>query len=72
MTGQPQSPVEVLRRWEASGAVWEVLADSGQELTVALLTCDAGEEMGRVRSSDQALRAYVGPRRRSDDGPAPA
>jgi hypothetical protein len=61
-------PVEVLRRWEASGAVWEVLGQTGDELTVALLTCDAGEEMGRVRSADPALHAYVGDRRRSDDG----
>jgi hypothetical protein len=71
VTDQEREPVEVLRRWEASGAVWEVLAESGQEITIALLTCDAGEEMGRVRSADPDLRAYVGNRRRSDDdGPA--
>lgn len=71
MTDQERRPVEVLRRWEASGAVWEVLGESGQELTIALLTCDAGEEMGRVQSADPDLRAYVGDRRRSDDdGPA--
>ena len=67
MTVQGPEPVEVLRRWEASGAVWEVLAENGQELTIALLTCDAGEEMGRVRSADPELKAYVGSRRRSDD-----
>ena len=69
MTDHEPEPVEVLRRWEASGAVWEVLAESGQDLTIALLTCDAGEEMGRVRSSEPALRDYVGDRRRSDDAP---
>jgi hypothetical protein len=67
VTDQGPEPVEVLRRWEASGAVWEVLAESGQELTIALLTCDAGEEMGRVQSADPDLKAYVGDRRRSDD-----
>ena len=60
-------PVEVLRRWEASGAVWEVLAESGDELTISLLTCDAGQEMGRVRSADPALHDYVAGRRRSDE-----
>lgn len=76
MTDEASDAVEVLRRWEASGAVWEVLAESGQELMLALLTCDAGEEMGRLRSADPDLRAYVGHRRRSDDAangrPAPS
>ena len=67
MSEHEPEPVEVLRRWEASGAVWEVLGQAGDELTVALLTCDAGEEMGRVQSADPALRAYIGGRRRSDD-----
>lgn len=67
MTDHEPDAVGVLRRWEASGAVWEVLGKAGDELTVALLTCDAGEEMGRLRSADPALRAYVGSRRRSDD-----
>lgn len=67
MTGQEPAPVEVLRRWEASGAVWEVLGETADELTVALLTCDAGEEMGRLTSADPAVRAYVGGRRRSDE-----
>ena len=62
MSDRKPEPVEVLRRWEASGAVWEVLGEAGDEITVALLTCDAGEEMGRVRSADPALRDYVGDR----------
>ena len=67
VTDQEPEPVEILRRWEASGAVWEVLGQAADELTVALLTCDAGEEMGRVRSADPALHDYVAGRRRSDD-----
>lgn len=67
MTDQEPDPADVLRRWEASGAVWEVLGRTGDELTVALLTCDAGEEMGRVRSADPAMREFVAGRRRSDD-----
>ena len=64
---QHREPVEVLRRWEASGAVWEVLAESGDELTISLLTCDAGQEMGRVRSADPALHEFVAGRQRSDE-----
>ena len=62
-----ESPVDVLRRWEASGAVWRVVARSTAGLDVALLTCDAGEQVGRVRSDDPGLARYVGDRDGSDD-----
>ena len=52
-------PVEVLRRWEAFGAVWEVVARTPDEVTVSLKRCDAGEEVSRLVSDDPALRAYV-------------
>ena len=55
-------PVEVLRRWELSGAVWRVLGRTPTEVTVGLFTCDAGEEMGRVTDGSPELRAYVGDR----------
>lgn len=38
----------VLRRWIASGGHWEVLAESGDRVTVGLYTCDGAEEMDRV------------------------
>lgn len=56
---QADDPVEVLRRWEAFGAVWEVVASTPAELTVSLRRCDAGEEVSRLVSGDPALRAYV-------------
>jgi hypothetical protein len=34
---------------------------------IALLTCDAGEEAGRLRSADPALLDYIGSRDRSDE-----
>lgn len=55
----PDDPVEVLRRWEAFGAVWEVVARTPEQLTVSLRRCDAGEEVSRLVSDDPALRAFV-------------
>lgn len=37
-----------LSRWIDSGGHWTVLAERGGTVTVALLTCDGGEEMDRV------------------------
>jgi hypothetical protein len=65
--GDDDAPVEVLRRWEAAGALWQVLARRPGEVEVALLTCDAGEEVGRLTSGDPALLDYLGGRGRSDD-----
>jgi len=59
--------VEVLRRWEQSGAVWRVLERSGSSVTVGLFTCDGGEEMGRVVSSSADLLEFVGDRAGSED-----
>ena len=55
-------PVEVLWRWERSGAVWRVLGRSGTDLTVGLFTCDGGEEMGRLTDDSPELRDFVGNR----------
>jgi hypothetical protein len=60
-------PVEVLRRWEASGAHWQVLARHDGMVEVALLRCDGGEEAGRISSDDPALLRYLADRDRSDD-----
>lgn len=59
--------VEELRRWEDSGAHWQVVARSADRLTIALLRCDGGEEVGRIVSDDPALLAFVGPRDHSAD-----
>lgn len=59
--------VEELRRWEDSGAQWQVVARTASRLTIALLRCDGGEEAERLVSDDPALLAFVGTRDRSGD-----
>lgn len=39
--------VAALQRWEASGAVWRVVATSPAGVTIALCRCDGGEEVDR-------------------------
>ena len=56
-----------LRRWEDSGALWQIVRRNPDGLEIALLTCDAGEEMGRLRTSAPDVREHVGDRLRSDD-----
>lgn len=55
-----------LLRWEDSGGTWRVAArrrvgpdGGGDEVTLSLLTCDGGEEMDALTSSDPELLAYV-------------
>ena len=48
-----------LRRWEESGATWRVLVRTPESVELALLTCDAGEEVDRLRSTDPALLDHV-------------
>jgi hypothetical protein len=63
------SAVLVLRRWEDSGGVWRVLSRSATQVDLALLTCDAGEEMDRLTSADPAVLHFIGMRSGSDDPP---
>jgi hypothetical protein len=65
------SGLEQLRRWEGSGGLWRVVSRSAEGVAIALLTCDAGEEMGRMHSTDPAVLAYVGARWGSDEPAAP-
>jgi hypothetical protein len=51
-----------LQRWHDSGAVWEVISRKGGCVTVALLRCDAGEEVDRFTSDDPLLLAFIGDR----------
>ncbi len=55
----PGTDVERLTRWQAAGGGWRVIAHTPSHLTVALLTCDGGEEMERIVSSDPSFVAYV-------------
>ncbi len=61
------SPVDQLRRWEDSGAVWRVVPGTASRLTISFLTCDGGEEVDRLVSDDPALREFVGARSSSED-----
>ena len=56
-----------LRRWEDSGATWRIVVRTPAEVDIALLTCDAGEEVGRLRSSDPEVLEYVDLRDRREE-----
>jgi hypothetical protein len=73
-TAEPAGPSEEavdhvrdLVRWEHSGAIWRVLDRSASTLTIGLFSCDGGEQMGQVASSDPAVLGYVGGRASSTD-----
>jgi hypothetical protein len=63
---RPDDHVDVLRRWEAAGALWRVVGRSPGHVEIVLLTCDAGEEMGRLASDHPEVLAYIGDRTASD------
>ena len=48
-----------LARWEAAGGTWLVRPDAGESTIVDLITCDGGEMMGQLVSSDPDFVAYV-------------
>ncbi len=62
----PDAPLEALRRWGDSGAVWRVLSRSEAGVEIALLTCSAGEEVGRLRTDHPGVMAYIGDRDGND------
>lgn len=61
------SPVEVLRRWEDSGATWRVVSRADDRLRISLRTCTGDEEMDRIDSADPDLIAYVAGRTTPED-----
>ena len=58
MTVSPD-PVDTLRRWSDSGAVWRVLSRRGGTLVIGLYRCDGGEEVDRITSTDPRLGAFL-------------
>jgi hypothetical protein len=62
-----RDPVTTLRRWEDSGALWRVVGRRAGTVTVALVTCDGGEEVHRLTSGDAGLLRYVSGRETSED-----
>ena len=56
-----------LQRWSDSGAVWRVVARSPDSISVALLSCDGGEEVDRLTSGDPAVLKLLAGRDSSED-----
>ena len=59
-----ESPVDVLTRWEDSGAVFRVETLTEDRAVVMLCTC-TGEPVERIESGDESLLAFL--RERDDD-----
>lgn len=63
MTGQGEGEAEELiaavERWERSGGVWRVLGRGPDGVTVSLLRCDGGEEVGQLVSARPAWIAFL-------------
>lgn len=53
-----------LLRWEDSGGGWRVVAVGQGSLTLSLVTCDGGEEMEVITSTEPAVLGHVDGRRR--------
>ena len=54
----PDDPVEVLTRWEDSGAVYRVESLTDDRAVVMLCTC-TGEPVERLESADENLLRYL-------------
>jgi hypothetical protein len=59
--------VAELQRWQDAGAVWAVISRKDGRVTVALLRCDAGEEVDRFTSDDPRLVSFIGNRMTSEE-----
>ena len=51
--------VAELRRWEDSGADWQVVARTQRGVTIALMRCDGGEEADRFTTNDPKVLELV-------------
>lgn len=60
-------PVDELRRWSDSGAIWRLISRRGDTLVIGLFRCDGGEEVERIVSDDPRLRTFLGARTSSED-----
>lgn len=48
-----------LERWIAAGGEWVAVDRSATGVTIALTSCDRGEEMDRIVSTDPAVIEFV-------------
>jgi hypothetical protein len=51
--------IRALSDWERAGAVWRLIDLKPAQATVALLRCDAGEEVDRISSGDPVWLEYL-------------
>lgn len=56
MASEP--PVQILQRWEDSGAVWRAVEVSDERAIVDLCSC-TGEPVDRLQSGDPELIAFL-------------
>ena len=54
----PDTPVEVLRRWEDGGAEWRIESLTDERAVVVLCTC-TGEPVDRLESGDDDLLRFL-------------
>ena len=57
----------MLQRWVDAGAVWRVLARTGDTFTVGLYQGDGGEEVDRISSADPRLPQFLAGRSSSEE-----
>ena len=48
-----------LLRWEGAGGTWRLVKVPSPAVEVALLSCNGGEEMARLRGDAEDFRTYV-------------
>ncbi|PRC42980.1 hypothetical protein C6A85_000000107705 [Mycobacterium sp. ITM-2017-0098] len=59
--------VAELRRWEEAGAVWRVVGRTATSVTISLLSCDGGEQVGLFTSADPRVLDFLGDRVTSEE-----
>ena len=57
----PEPPVDVLRRWEDSGAHWRV-ESLGEDRAIVTLCACTGEPVDRIESTDTQLLRFLSDR----------
>jgi len=59
---QEESAIRILQRWADSGGLWRVVSRSAVRVDISLCSCDGGEEMDRLSSTDPEVLRFVGAR----------
>jgi len=54
----PETPIEILQRWEEGGAGWRVEPLTDERAVIQLCAC-TGEPMDRLESDDEQLIEFV-------------